>query len=142
MLRRLSRPIVYCWRSRDHVALELEPIHAPARTGALGLPLYVQVTPLIPTMNVVKSDYGHVIAYSAQPRPPRRRRSFFNGDWRWVRRLVHYPVQASLPKPLPPSTPPGLDPAQAQPVLENLLVTSKRIWVLPAAVTEPSGLAL
>jgi hypothetical protein len=101
----------------------------------LGVILYVQVTALIPTMNSVKSDYGHVVAYLNQHARPGDS-LIFNGDWQWVQQL-YYPADASLPRyNLPRMTPPGLDPAQARPELEKALTTSRRIWVLPAAVNE------
>ena len=101
----------------------------------LGLLLYVQVRALIPTMNVVKSDYGHVVEYLRRHARPGDS-LILNGDWQWVQQL-YYPAPQDMPKyTLPPSTPPGLDPAQARPVLEKVLATSKRIWVLPAAVDQ------
>jgi len=46
MSQRLSS-ILSTVGAHNHVALELEQIHAPARTGDPGLLLYMQVTPLI-----------------------------------------------------------------------------------------------
>jgi hypothetical protein len=104
----------------------------------LGLLLYMQVTPLIPTMNVVKSDYGHVIAYLRHYARPGDA-LILNGDWQWVQ-LKYYPAPEIFTPTntfwLPGMTPPGLDPKQARPELEKALATSKRIWVLPTAVEQ------
>jgi 4-amino-4-deoxy-L-arabinose transferase-like glycosyltransferase len=103
----------------------------------LGLLVYMQVTPLIPTMNVVKSDYGHVIAYLRNHARPGDA-LVLNGDWQWVQ-LKYYPAPEILAANtywLPGQTPPGLDPRQAQPQLEKALAESKRIWVLPTAVEQ------
>jgi 4-amino-4-deoxy-L-arabinose transferase-like glycosyltransferase len=110
----------------------------PLAPAILGLLLYMQVTPLIPTMNVVKSDYGHVIAYlRGHVRPGDA--LILNGDWQWVQ-LKYYPAPEIFTPTntywLPPMTPPGLDPKQAQPQLEKALAESKRIWVLPTAVEQ------
>ena len=101
---------------------------------ALGLILYAQVTTLFPPTSWVKSDYGHVVAYLRQHMRPGDS-LILNGDWQWVQ-LEYYPAPDLPTYRLPPSTPPGLDPAQARPELERALATSKRIWVLPAAVGE------
>jgi mannosyltransferase len=122
----LALAVAWLWQSR--YARVLAPV-------VLGLLLYAQVTTLVPTMNVIKSDYGHVVAYLRRHARPGDS-LILNGDWQWVQQL-YYPAPEQMPKyTLPPSTPPGLDPAQAQPVLEQALATSKRIWVLPAAVEQ------
>ena len=110
----------------------------PLALVILGLLLYMQVTPLIPTMNVVKSDYGHIIAYlRGHARPGDA--LILNGDWQWVQ-LKYYPAPEIFTPTntywLPGQTPPGLDPKQAQPQLEKALAESKRIWVLPTAVEQ------
>jgi len=101
---------------------------------ALGLILYAQVTTLMPTMSIVKSDYGHVISYLHQHSRPGDS-LILNGDWQWVQ-LKYYPRPDMPTYWLPPTTPPGLEPEQARPELERALATSKRIWVLPAAVEQ------
>jgi len=89
-------------------------------------------------MNVVKSDYGHVIAYlRATPAPAMRSFSTETGNgWQ----LKYYPAPEIFTPSntywLPGMTPPGLDPKQAQPQLEKALAESKRIWVLPTAVEQ------
>ncbi len=122
----LALAVVWLWQWRYTRLL------APV---ALGLLLYAQVTPLIPTMRAIKSDYGHVVAYLRRHAQPGDA-LILNGDWQWVQQL-YYPAPQNMPRyTLPPSTPPGLDPAQARPVLEQALAMSKRIWVLPAAVDQ------
>ena len=106
----------------------------PLAPVALGLLLYAQVATLIPTMSVVKSDYGHVIAYLRRHARPGDS-LIVNGDWQWVQ-LAYYPAPQLPTFRLPPSTPPGLDPAQARPELEKALSSSKRIWLLTAALDE------
>jgi 4-amino-4-deoxy-L-arabinose transferase-like glycosyltransferase len=118
----------------------------PLAPVALGLLLYAQVTTLIPGMNMVKSDYGHVIDYLRRHARPGDS-LILNGDWQWVQ-LLYYPApEVFTPGStyrLPPHTPPGLDPAQARPELEKALATSKRVWVLPAAIddTDPERFVL
>jgi 4-amino-4-deoxy-L-arabinose transferase-like glycosyltransferase len=124
----LALALVVTWLWQSKVTRSLAPV-------ALGVMLYAQVTALIPMMNVVKSDYGHVVAYLNRHARPGDS-LIFNGDWQWVQQS-YYPAQANLPRyNLPPMTPPGLDPDQARPELEKALAASKRIWVLPAAVDE------
>jgi len=124
----LALALVVTWLWERKVTRWLAPV-------ALGTIFYLQVSALLPAMNVIKSDYGHVVAYLNQRARPGDA-LILNGDWQWVQQL-YYPARPDLPKyTLPPMTPPGLDPAQARPVLEKVLATYKRIWVLPAAVTE------
>ena len=110
----------------------------PLAPAILGLLLYMQVTPLISTMNVVKSDYGHLIAYLRSHARPGDA-LILNGDWQWVQ-LKYYPAPEIFTPTntywLPGQTPPGLDPKQAQPQLEKALAESSRIWVLPTAVEQ------
>jgi mannosyltransferase len=110
-------------------------ITRPLALLTLGVLLCLQVNSLMPMLGVIKSDYGHVVAYLNRYARPGDS-LVFNGDWQWVQQL-YYPAEAYLPRfELPPRTPPGLDPDQARPELERALATSQRIWVLPAAVGE------
>jgi len=106
----------------------------PLAPVALGLLLYAQMTTLVPTMNVIKSNYGRVIAYLHRHVRPGDS-LILNGDWQWVQ-LLYYPAPQMPTYRLPPGTPPGLDPAQARPELEKALAASQRIWLLPAAVEQ------
>jgi 4-amino-4-deoxy-L-arabinose transferase-like glycosyltransferase len=67
----------------------------------------------------------------------------FYGPWQQIQ--LEYYDPGSLPPItlLPPRAPPHLDPAQAEPVLEELLARHDRLWVLPAAVddVDPSHFA-
>lgn len=106
----------------------------PAGIAALGLVLYVQVITLVPTMNIVKSDYGRVIGYLHRHARPGDS-LVLNGPWQSIQQRYYRPP--SMPTyPLPPTAPPLLDPTQARPELEKALATSRRIWLLPAAVEE------
>jgi hypothetical protein len=106
----------------------------PAGTVALGLVLYAQVITLVPTMSIVKSDYGQVISYLRRHARPGDS-LVLNGPWQAIQQL-YYPAPPMPTYSLPRTTPPPLDPEQARPELEKALATSRRIWLLPAAVED------
>jgi 4-amino-4-deoxy-L-arabinose transferase-like glycosyltransferase len=80
-----------------------------------------------------RSHYGRTLrAVEAHVRPGDG--LLFYGPWQII--PFHYYDPGGLPAPvyLPPHAPPHLDPAEAEPVLEELLARHDRVWVVPAAV--------
>jgi len=82
-----------------------------------------------------RSRYGRTLAtVKAHARPGDG--VLFYGPWQWIQ--FHYYDPGGLPPitTLPPYAPPRLKPAEAEPVLEELLARYDRLWVLPAAVDD------
>ena len=108
-----------------------------SRRWSLGLVLYAQVTPLIPTMNVVKSDYGHVVAYLRRHARPGDA-LILNGDWQWVQQCITLRRQifANQHVLLPPRRRRASTRSKRGLCSKRRSPTSKRIWVLPTAVEQ------
>ncbi len=82
-----------------------------------------------------RSTYGQtlkVVKAHAQPGD----QILFYGPWQWIQ--FHYYDPGGLPPitTLPERAPPQLNPAEAQPTLEQLLTRAERLWVIPAAVED------
>jgi hypothetical protein len=60
----------------------------------------------------------------------------FYGPWQWIQFRYYDPGNLPPITTLPPYAPPRLKPAEAEPVLEQLLDQYGRLWVLPAAVND------
>lgn len=113
----------------------------PLAGGAtLGLVALVGTRLLIPgglyeTITFDRSHYGRTLELvKAYARPGDG--VLFYGPWQWIQ--FHYYDPGGLPPitTLPPYAPPRLKPAEAEPVLEELLAQYDRLWVLPAAVDD------
>lgn len=87
------------------------------------------------TVTWVKSSYGHTIAtVSAHARPGDG--VLFYGPWQWPMFRYYQPDEFPPVTVLPPRAPPQLVPQEAEPVLQELLATYQRLWVIPAAVDD------
>jgi mannosyltransferase len=60
----------------------------------------------------------------------------FYGPWQWIQFQYYDPGDLPPITTLPPQAPPHLKPAEAEPVLEELLDQYDRLWVLPVAVND------
>ncbi len=82
-----------------------------------------------------KSRYGRTLeTIKAHLRPGDG--LLFYGPWQGQQFQYYDPGGLPDPVSLPPYAPPQLDPAEARPVLEDLMARYARLWVLPAAVSD------
>jgi len=82
-----------------------------------------------------KSRYGRTLeTVKAHARPGDG--LLFYGPWQWIQFRYYDPGGLPPITNLPPYAPPRLEPAEAEPVLEELLARHGRLWVLPAAVDD------
>jgi hypothetical protein len=94
--------------------------------GVFGLPR---------TVKWIKSSYGHTVAaVSAHARPGDG--VLWYGPWQWAQFHYYRPDNFPPITRVPQSAPPQLVPEEAEPVLEELLSTYQRLWVIPAAVDD------
>jgi len=82
-----------------------------------------------------RSHYSHTLkTIKAQARPGDG--VLFYGPWQWIQFQYYDPGGLPPITTLPPYAPPRLKPAEAEPVLEELLACYDRLWVIPAAVDD------
>jgi mannosyltransferase len=82
-----------------------------------------------------RSDYSHALqTVKAYARPGDG--VLFYGPWQWIPFEYYDPGDMPPITALPPYAPPRLKPAEAEPVLEQLLAQYDRLWVIPAAVDD------
>lgn len=82
-----------------------------------------------------KSHYGHTLeTIKAHLRPGDG--LLFYGPWQGQQFQYYDPGGLPDPVAVPPYAPPQLDPAEARPVLKDLMARYARLWVLPAAVSD------
>ncbi len=87
------------------------------------------------TVRWIKSNYGHTVeTVSAHARPGDG--VLFYGPWQQLQFDYYRPDDFPPITSLPPYAPPQLVPEEVEPVLEELLRTYQRLWVIPAAVDE------
>lgn len=87
------------------------------------------------TVRWIKSDYGHIVAaVSAHARPGDG--VLFYGPWQEIQFRYYRPDEFPPITMVPPFAPPLLAPEEAAPVLEELMHTYRRLWVIPAAVDD------
>jgi len=87
------------------------------------------------TVKWIKSDYGHVVAtVSAHARSGDG--VLFYGPWQEIPFRYYRPEKFPPITRLPPFAPPLLVPEEAEPVLQELMRTYRRLWVIPAAVED------
>ena len=80
-----------------------------------------------------KSRYGHTLE-TVKARARSGDGILFYGPWQRIQFFYYNPRGLPPVTALPPYAPPRLKPAEAEPVLEELLAKYDRLWVLPAAV--------
>ena len=99
---------------------------AISNLGVFGLPR---------TVKWIKSSYGHTVAtISAHARPGDG--VLWYGPWQWAQFHYYGPDDFPPITRVPRKAPPQLVPEEAEPVLQELLNTYRRLWVIPAAVDD------
>ena len=87
------------------------------------------------TVKWIKSEYGHVVAtVSAHARPGDG--VLFYGPWQEIPFRYYRPESFPPITRLPPFAPPLLVLEEAEPVLQELMRSYRRLWVIPAAVED------
>ncbi|MCJ7738353.1 MAG: glycosyltransferase family 39 protein [Anaerolineae bacterium] len=82
-----------------------------------------------------RSRYGRTIQF-VQASARTNDAVLFYGPWQRIQYYYYAPDEFPPIVMLPEKSPPRLDPARAEPVLENLLSMYDRVWVLPASVSD------
>jgi len=82
-----------------------------------------------------RSRYGHTLE-TVKAHARSGDGVLFYGPWQWIQCQYYDPGGLPPITTLPPYAPPRLKPAEAEPVLEELLAQYDRLWVLPAAVDD------
>jgi len=82
-----------------------------------------------------RSRYGHTLE-TIKAHASLGDGMLFYGPWQWIQFKYYDPGDLPPITNLPPYAPPRLKPAEAEPVLDELLDQHDRLWVLPAAVDD------
>ncbi len=110
-----------------------------ARSASLGLALVevglLATSGLYNVISYERSNYGRVLE-TIQAHARRGDFILFYGPWQKTQFKYYDPGDMPRRTSLPRHAPPHLDPAEAEPILEQILAKYDRLWVLPAAVDD------